>query len=51
MLDLFRKLRSAHNENKENKEGKNMSATETKKATAGTSETIAELFHEAMRSY
>src|SRR5271166_2320015 len=28
-----------------------MSATQTKKATAGTSETIAELFHEAMRSY
>jgi len=28
-----------------------MSATDTKKATAATSETIAELFHEAMRSY
>jgi len=28
-----------------------MSATETKKATAATSETAAELFHEAMRSY
>ena len=28
-----------------------MSATETKKPTAATSETIAELFHEAMRSY
>ena len=28
-----------------------MSATETKEATAATSETIAELFHEAMRSY
>ena len=28
-----------------------MSATETKKATVATSETIAELFHEAMRSY
>jgi len=28
-----------------------MSATETKKATGATSETIAELFHEAMRSY
>jgi hypothetical protein len=28
-----------------------MSAAETKKATAATSETIAELFHEAMRSY
>jgi hypothetical protein len=43
--------RSAHNKNKE----KNMSArephTETKKATAATSETIAEPFHEAMRSY
>jgi hypothetical protein len=36
--------------NKEKKEGKNMSATESKKATAATSET-AELFHEAMRSY
>jgi len=28
-----------------------MSATQTKKATAATSETVAELFHEAMRSY
>ena len=28
-----------------------MSTTDTKKATAATSETIAELFHEAMRSY
>ena len=28
-----------------------MSATETKKATAATSETIDEVFHEAMRSY
>jgi hypothetical protein len=28
-----------------------MSAAETKKATAATSETIADLFHEAMRSY
>ena len=28
-----------------------MSAAETKKATAATSETIAEPFHEAMRSY
>ena len=28
-----------------------MSATETKKETVATSETIAELFHEAMRSY
>jgi ribosomal 50S subunit-associated protein YjgA (DUF615 family) len=42
---------SARNENKEKKKGKNMSAAETKKATAATSETIAELFHEAMRSY
>ena len=48
---IQKKLRSAHNENKENKEGKDMSATETKKATAATSEAIAELFHEAMRSY
>jgi hypothetical protein len=31
--------------------GKNMSATETKKATAATSETIDEVFHEALRSY
>jgi hypothetical protein len=37
---------------KTKKEGKNMSATtETKKTTAATSETIAGLFHEAMRSY
>ena len=28
-----------------------MSATDTKKATAATSETIDEVFHEAMRSY
>jgi hypothetical protein len=28
-----------------------MSAKETKKATAATPETVAELFHEAMRSY
>jgi hypothetical protein len=35
----------------EKEERKNMSATETKKATAATSETIAELFQEAMRSY
>jgi hypothetical protein len=28
-----------------------MSATETKKATAATPEPVAELFHEAMRSY
>jgi len=40
--------RSSHNENEEKKK---MSATETKKATAATSETIAELFHEAMHSY
>jgi hypothetical protein len=38
-------------QNEEKKEGKNMSAKETKKATAATSETIAELFHEAMSSY
>ena len=44
-------LRSARNENKEKKKGKNMSATETKKVTAATAETIAELFEEAMRSY
>jgi hypothetical protein len=35
----------AQNEKKEKEEGKNMSATETKKATAATSESIAELFH------
>jgi hypothetical protein len=44
-------FKSAHNGNKEKKKGKNMSATETKRATAATSETIAELFHEAMRGY
>jgi hypothetical protein len=44
-------LRIAHNENEEKKEGKNMSATRTKKATAATSEPVAELFHEAMSSY
>jgi hypothetical protein len=41
----------AQSEKKEKKEGKNMSATETKKATAATSESNAELFHEAIRSY
>jgi hypothetical protein len=44
-------LRIAQNENEEKKEGKNMSATRTKKATAATSEPVAELFHEAMSSY
>ena len=39
------------NENKEKKLGKNMSTEATKKATAATSATIDELFHEAMRSY
>jgi hypothetical protein len=38
-------------ENTEKKKGKNMSATTTKKATAATSETINEFFHEAIRSY
>jgi hypothetical protein len=36
--------------NIEKKRGKNMSATDTKKATAATSETMDEVFHEAMRS-
>jgi hypothetical protein len=47
LVDRIRKStrRSAHNENKEKKK---MSATETKKGSAATSETIAELFHEAM---
>jgi ribosomal 50S subunit-associated protein YjgA (DUF615 family) len=36
---------------KERKKGKNMSAEETNKTTAATSETISEFFHEAMRSY
>src|SRR3984893_6439052 len=39
--------RALNNETK----GKNMSATESKKTTAATSETIDEIFHEAMRSY
>jgi len=43
--------RSPHNENNEKKKGINMSATETKKATAATPESTDELFHEAMRSY
>ena len=47
---FIKKLRSARNKNKEKKKGKNMSATETKKVTAATAETIAELFEEAMRS-
>ena len=42
--------RSPHKENKERSKEK-MSATDTKKATAATSETIDEVFHEAMRSY
>lgn len=42
-------LRIAHNENEEKKEGKNMSATPTKKATEATSEPVAELFHEARK--
>jgi hypothetical protein len=41
----------AQNEKKGKKEGKTMSATETKKATAATSESNAELFDEAIRSY
>jgi ribosomal 50S subunit-associated protein YjgA (DUF615 family) len=36
---------------KEKKKAKKMSAEATKKATAATSESIEELFHEAMRSY
>ena len=36
---------------KKRRKEKNMSATETKKPTAATSETIAELFHEAMRRW
>ena len=43
--------RSPHNENKEEELGKNMSTEANKKATAATSATIDELFHEAMRSY
>src|SRR5208283_1595256 len=39
------------NENKEKKLGKNMSTEANKKATAATSATIDELFHEAMRGY
>ncbi len=38
-------------QSKEKKEEKNMSATETKKATAATLATNDEVFHEAMRSY
>jgi ribosomal 50S subunit-associated protein YjgA (DUF615 family) len=40
-----------HNKNKKRKKGKNMSATDSKKAAAATSETMDEIFHEAMRSY
>jgi hypothetical protein len=36
---------------KKRRKEKNMSATESKKATAETSETMDELFHEAMRTY
>jgi hypothetical protein len=43
--------RSPHNENKEKKKEKNMDAEATKKATAATSETMDEVFHDAMRSY
>jgi hypothetical protein len=38
-------------QNEEKKEGKNVSAKETKEATAATSEPVAEVFHEAMSSY
>src|SRR5271165_5500121 len=41
---------SPHNENKEEVRKKEMS-TDTKKATAAGSETMDEVFHEAMRSY
>ena len=61
LIEKFKKLVDPNSEihakcsqRKQRKE-KNMSATErhteTKKATAATSETIAELFHEAVRSY
>ena len=43
--------RSPHNEIKAKKEGRNMSAADSKKENAGTSETVSELFHEAMRNY
>jgi hypothetical protein len=43
--------RSAHNEQNKRGKEKDMSATDIKKATAATSETFNELFHEAMRSY
>ena len=42
--------RGPHQENKEEAR-KKMSATETKKATAAASETVDQVFHEAMRSY
>jgi hypothetical protein len=50
-IEELRHHRSPQHEHTEKKKGKNMSATATKKATAATSETINELFHEAMRSY
>jgi hypothetical protein len=43
--------RSPHNENKQKKKGENMIATDTKKATVATSQTIDGVFHEAMRGY
>jgi hypothetical protein len=51
---LIQKLgitRSPQNENKEKKRGKNMSATDAKKATEATWETIDEVCQEAMRCY
>src|SRR5271157_6644006 len=42
--------RGPHKENKEETR-KKMSATESKKATAAASETVEEVFHEAMRNY
>ena len=47
---FLRKLRN-HPEPSKEKKKKNMSATDTKKATAATAATIDEVFHEAMRSY
>jgi hypothetical protein len=49
-LSVRSNTRSPHNENKEKKKGKSMGTTDTKKESAETSETIDELFHEAMRS-
>jgi hypothetical protein len=51
MRCCMQKLRHHRSPHHENKKGKSMSATAAKKATAATSETINELFHEAMRSY